>query len=100
MQKEERQAVTLLSGNQKIFCMLHLPQRTDQEKFPALLFCSGFGGNKSGKYRLFVRMAEQLAKAGVAVLRFDYRGSGDSEGAFEATTVGRLLAERLTTAAF
>ncbi|HKU15955.1 MAG TPA: hydrolase 1, exosortase A system-associated [Steroidobacteraceae bacterium] len=33
-----------------------------------------------GSHRQFVLMARQLAKAGFPVLRFDYRGMGDSDG--------------------
>lgn len=33
-----------------------------------------------GSHRQFVLMARDLARAGFAVLRFDYRGMGDSEG--------------------
>lgn len=35
---------------------------------------------RSGSHRQFVLLARFLANAGIAVLRFDYRGMGDSEG--------------------
>lgn len=35
-----------------------------------------------GSHRLFVQLARRLADAGLPVLRFDYRGMGDSEGNF------------------
>lgn len=36
---------------------------------------------RAGSHRQFVLLARALARAGHAVLRFDYRGMGDSEGA-------------------
>ncbi|MDC6166114.1 hydrolase 1, exosortase A system-associated [Paucibacter sp. XJ19-41] len=36
---------------------------------------------RAGSHRQFVLLARSLAAAGFAVLRFDYRGMGDSEGA-------------------
>ncbi|HSV51248.1 MAG TPA: hydrolase 1, exosortase A system-associated [Burkholderiaceae bacterium] len=36
---------------------------------------------RAGSHRQFVLLARALAKAGYAVLRFDYRGMGDSSGA-------------------
>lgn len=36
---------------------------------------------RSGSHRQFVQIARALASGGFAVLRFDYRGMGDSEGA-------------------
>jgi len=100
MYEEEREQVTLESGGKKIFAILHLPKTENQQKFPAVLFCHGFGGNKSGKFRLFVRLAEKLAKSGIAVLRVDFRGSGDSEGDFKDTTIQSQLEDAASALAF
>lgn len=90
---EEREAITLVNQGQKIFGVLHRPSR--QENAPAIVFCPGFGGNKCGKNRLFVHLAEELVKAGIAVLRFDYRGCGDSEGNFHHITLQGKLSDTL-----
>lgn len=82
---EVREAVTLSQEGKKIFGVLHTP--IGSHKAPVVLFCSGFGGNKSGKFRVFVRLSQELAKLGIASLRFDYRGAGDSEGDAEEVTV-------------
>jgi uncharacterized protein len=86
---EERSAVTLSVHGKKIFGILHLPQ--GKKNVPCVLFCNGFGGNKCGKYRLTLRQAEQLSKAGIASFRFDYRGTGDSEGSFDEITLESQL---------
>ena len=44
-------------------------------------------GHKTGKYRLYVILAEKLARLGIASLRIDFRGSGDSEGDFHEMTL-------------
>jgi uncharacterized protein len=47
----------------------------------------GFTGDKTGTHRLFVHAARAFAAHGIAVLRFDMRGSGDSEGEFQDITL-------------
>ena len=89
---ENREAITLTSNGQKIFGILHTPAETGK-RFPAVLMLHGFGGNKSGKFRLSVRQAEALSQAGIASFRFDFRGAGDSEGEFRDTTIDGLCAD-------
>lgn len=87
--KEQREAITLENDGKKIFGIFHRPVGVNN--VPAVIICPGFGGNKSGKFRIFVSLAQELAKRGIAVLRFDYRGSGDSEGeSGEITIEGKL----------
>lgn len=54
-----------------------------------LLLVVGGPQYRVGSHRQFVLLARDLAKAGIPVLRFDYRGMGDSSGEardFEAVT--------------
>jgi len=91
---EERESVVLESDGQKIFGVLHRP--LPQKKAPAVVLCHGLAGQKTGKYRLYVILAEQLAAAGIAALRIDFRGCGDSEGEFEQLTVASQTEDALT----
>jgi len=75
---EERTGIEFQNEGQKIFGTLHLP--IGQGPFPAVLMCHGFAGTKVGKFRRYVILSESLAKVGIASMRFDFRGSGDSEG--------------------
>ena len=47
-----------------------------------LLLVVGGPQYRVGSHRQFVLLARDLAAAGIPVLRFDYRGMGDSEGTF------------------
>lgn len=90
---ESRESVTIENGGEKIFAVLHRP--LVNHKVPAVVICSGFGGNKCGKHRIFVTLGQKLAEQGIAVLRFDYRGSGDSEGDFSAITLSNQVSDTL-----
>lgn len=84
--KESRESITLINENEKIFGIYHKPLLREEKKIPAIIICHGFAGQKTGRFRLYVILAEALAKKGIAVLRFDFRGCGDSEGNFIETT--------------
>lgn len=82
---EIRESVVLTNEGQKIFGILHLP--LDVVNPPCVLICHGLGGHKTGRYRVYVELAEALIRANIAVFRFDFRGSGDSEGDFSEMTL-------------
>lgn len=88
---EEREAVQLYNEGQKIFAIFHKPRNL--LKFPAVLFCHGLAGNKVGRYRIYVLLAEALAMLGIGCLRFDFRGCGDSEGEFHKVTIGSMVSD-------
>ncbi len=83
--KEIRESIVLSNNGQKIFGILHLPEGV--KKPPCVVVCHGLGGNKIGHFRAYVELAEALVKEKIAVFRFDFRGSGDSEGAFDEMTL-------------
>lgn len=47
---------------------------------PAVVVAHGFAGNKLGGSRRFVEFARYAAEQGLSVFRFDFAGSGDSDG--------------------
>lgn len=93
--QELRESVTFTSEGQKIFGVLHKPVLEVSKKYPAIIVCHGFAGQKTGRYRFYVVLAEELAKKGIAVLRFDFRGCGDSEGDFSDTTLSGQVEDAL-----
>ena len=80
--------VAFQNFGQQLVGILHVPDGLDAgEKVPAIVMFHGFTGHKSETHRLFVKVARSLCEVGYVVLRFDFRGSGDSEGDFEDMTV-------------
>lgn len=70
-----------LNGD-RIFAGHHAPARPASR---AIVMCHPLGEEKLWAHRVFVSFARDLAEAGFAVLRFDFRGEGDSERAFDQT---------------
>lgn len=75
--------------SQRCHGMLHLPLSGGPH--PAVLMLHGFTGQRMEPHRLFVLFSRLLAEHGIASLRFDFRGSGESEGSFDEMTVSREL---------
>jgi uncharacterized protein len=71
---------------------LHSPQRL-RPRSAAVLLCNPFGEEASRAHRIYRVLATQLERSGYSVLRFDYRGTGDSMGAAEDATVAGWLAD-------
>ncbi|TAH43128.1 MAG: hypothetical protein E6Q43_05465 [Dokdonella sp.] len=64
----------------RLFGVLHMP---DTPPRGSILICPPFFHEHVRSQRLFALLADALCGHGFAVLRFDYLGSGDSEGADE-----------------
>ncbi|MBC7187541.1 MAG: alpha/beta fold hydrolase [Calditrichaeota bacterium] len=76
--------VAFQSEGHQLVGILHMPA---MHAGRGVIMCHGFTGNKVESRRLFVEAARAFAEAGMAVLRFDFYGSGDSEGDFADTTL-------------
>jgi len=66
----------------------------------AVVFVHGWSGYRCGPHRMFVSAARRLAEIGVASLRFDLRGRGDSEGDSAATDLDQMIDDVLAAAGF
>jgi pimeloyl-ACP methyl ester carboxylesterase len=80
--------IAFMSEGESVFGVLHLPETLPA---PGVIMCHGFTGHKAETHRLFVNAARDFCAHGLAVLRFDFRGSGDSSGEFEDMTISREI---------
>lgn len=76
-----QKAVELTSRGLKLRGMLHMPDNVSG-KVPVVAIFHGFTGNKMEPHFIFVKLSRALAKNGIASVRFDFGGSGESDGDF------------------
>jgi uncharacterized protein len=87
-------AVSVLHNGLTLRGMEHLPE--GDGKFPAVILFHGFTGHKLEPHRFFLKISRALENIGVASFRFDFSGSGESDGDFENMTVLGELDEART----
>ena len=80
-----RERVTIDGDHGKLQAVIQKPVLRQGEQCPMVVFCHGFGGTKDGP--LFELITDSLQKHGIASVRFDFNGHGESEGKFEDMTV-------------
>lgn len=61
--------------------------------YPCVVMLHGFGGSATGHRCLNVNMARSLARAGIACVRFDFYGCGESDGEFSDMLFDGLLSD-------
>lgn len=88
---ETREPLMITNNEQQIFAVLHRPLGIDFA--PVVVVHHGFASSKHGSNRCYVTLAEHLAKNGIATIRFDFRGSGDSEGALTELSFNDLVSD-------
>lgn len=64
-------------AGERVRGVLHEPDRANGV---GLVYLHGWPGNRLGPHRMFVTLARRLASLGIASLRIDCRGRGESEG--------------------
>lgn len=85
-----QKAVELHKNGMTLRGMLHKPNDVS-EKLPIALIFHGFTGNKMEPHFIFVKLSRRLEQAGIASLRFDFLGSGESDGEFKDMTLSGEL---------
>ncbi len=73
----QEQAQAFECGNEWLYGIISVPERPAQR---GVLIVVGGPQYRAGSHRQFTLLARSLASQGIAALRFDYRGMGDSQG--------------------
>ena len=76
-------------GPARLHGVLHRP--TDRPRSRALVMCPPFGEERKSSARVMTLAARALARQGYFVLRFDYAGTGESDGNMSQASVARWL---------
>lgn len=85
-----QKAVEMQSNGLTLRGMLHIPDGTEG-KIPIVCIFHGFTGNKMEPHFIFVKLSRILEKTGIASVRFDFGGSGESDGDFVSMTISKEL---------
>ncbi len=80
--------VAFKSEGQWIAGVLHIPAI---ERPPCVIASHGLLSSKSSEK--YIALGEKLLESGIAMLRFDFRGVGESEGRLEDDTISRRIAD-------
>ncbi|MFZ2422579.1 MAG: alpha/beta fold hydrolase [Anaerolineae bacterium] len=92
------QLISFQNQGQTLFGMIHIPPGAGP--FPAVLIFHGFTADRNEHHFLLVKAARALMAAGLVVLRFDFRGSGESEGDFSQVTIEGEISDGLAARAW
>lgn len=88
--KAETQTLNIDGSKGKLAAILQKPATAPGEKIPMVMLMHGFGGNKGGnpeRWAMLDIIADKLEAQGIASIRFDFNGHGESEGEFWQMTV-------------
>jgi pimeloyl-ACP methyl ester carboxylesterase len=91
--------VTFENEGLTLVCTLTIPNT--RKKAPIVITLNGFNGDRNDAVipgtdePFFKRVARMLAEQGLASLRVDFRGSGDSDGEYNITTFSTQISDTI-----
>ena len=69
---------------------------TSRKAYKTVIICHGLIGSRVGVDRLFVKASKALTERGYLVVRFDYKGCGESSGEYGKNTFEDLISQTKT----
>jgi dipeptidyl aminopeptidase/acylaminoacyl peptidase len=84
----ETEKIVFESEGQKLSGILHLP---DAKNPPCVIASHGLLSSKDSEK--YIALGERISKEGIAMLRFDFRGIGESEGGEEDNTISKKVVD-------
>jgi len=81
---------TVMSRNVAVPVTYVHPLAPGDDKFPLVVIAHGFGGSRN-ETGAFITVAQELAERGVASIRMDFPGSGDSTESFANNNLSNML---------
>ena len=79
----QSQNISIDGSHGRLAAILQTPDGLS--KYPLVIICHGFTANK--EHLLLTSLADELEARGIASIRFDFNGHGESEGDFQDMTV-------------
>lgn len=73
--------------------MEHIPEGAPDQRWPAVILFHGFTSNRLEQHRFFWKLSKAFEEIGVASFRYDFLGSGESDGDFAEMTISGEIAE-------
>lgn len=83
-------------GGQIIRGFEHLPANPVADGVPVHLLVPGLGSPLTGPHRMLLEISNALEKRGIASVRFDFIGSGESDGEFSQTSLTSQIQQVIT----
>ncbi len=80
--------VAFMSDGMRLSGILHLPEN---EHPPCVIASHGLLSSKESEK--YIALGDRISTAGMAMLRFDFRGIGESEGTEEDNTISKKMAD-------
>lgn len=86
-----QKAVEITNDGHILRGMIHIPN--SNYKVPLAILYHGFMGNRIEAHRIFVKLSRRLETVGIASMRFDFYGNGESDGDFLDTTFTKEISD-------